>query len=379
MTQPRKKIAIVLFNLGGPTGKKTIYPFLVNFFMDKNIIPWPKPLRFLLANFIAFLRGRKKGPANEAYGEMGGGSPLLENTLAQAEALKEKLAYLGDVRVYTCMRYWHPMADSIAPQVQAFNPDELVLVSLYPQMSSTTFWSSLTSWQNAVQRIGYTKAPTVLCCYPTEPGFITASAELIRAEIEKCKSATGRMPRILFSAHSLPTKIIKNGDPYEWQCQQTAAAIINELAIPDLDYVASFQSKVGPQEWLGPQTEDEIERAGHDKVPLIIYPHAFVSEHVETIVELGIEYREVAEHAGVPYYGVVQTVGTHPSFIGGLAGQINSRLGQPGLFSDAPDGCAICPAQFSWCCQRRAKNEQIFDGVMRDDACHSHKGSCSHG
>jgi ferrochelatase len=353
-----KKIAIVLFNLGGPTGPKTIRPFLMNFFMDKNIIPWPKPLRYLLANFIATLRSN--GPAKTAYGEMGGGSPLLENTIAQAKALEKQ--FDGDVRVYTCMRYWHPMADSVAPQVQAFNPDELILVSLYPQMSSTTFWSSLESWQEVVQQIGYDKKPTVICCYPTMDGFISASVKNIQSEIEKCQQATGKLPRILFSAHSLPVKVIENGDPYEWQCNQTAQAIIKQLNIPNLDAVISYQSKVGPQKWLGPQTEDEIKRAGHDKVPLLVYPHAFVSEHVETIVELGIEYREVAEHHGVPYYGVVKTVGTHPEFIAGLAKLISGFAGRPGIFSHVPDGHAICPAEYGWCCQRRADEQKLFQG-----------------
>lgn len=366
MSEPQKKIAVVLFNLGGPTGPKTIYPFLYNFFMDQNIIPWPKPLRFFLANFIALLRSN--GPAKEAYGEMGGASPLLENTIAQADALKEKLKDLGEVRMYTCMRYWHPMADSVVPQVQAFNPDELVLVSLYPQMSSTTFWSSLTTWQYWANKFGYKKAPTVIECYPTEPGFIAASAENVRKEIDKCVAETGRKPRVLFSAHSLPLSVIKNGDPYEYQCQRTAQAIIEKLNIADLDTRISYQSKVGPQKWLGPQTEDEIHVAGNDKVPLIIYPHAFVSEHVETIVELGVEYREVAEHSGVPYYSVVPTVGTHPEFIGGLAAQIKKRLGQSGLFSDNEKGSVICPENFIWCCQRRAKSEALFDGVLADSS-----------
>ncbi len=368
-----KKIAVVLFNLGGPTGPKTIYPFLMNFFMDKNIIPWPKPLRFCLATLIATLRSR--GPAKEAYGEMGGSSPLLENTIAQADALQKQLSHLGNVRVYTCMRYWHPMADSVVPEVQAFKPDELVLVSLYPQMSSTTFWSSFSDWQQRANEYGFNKEPVVICCYPTLNGFIKASVDNIKKEIQKCKDALGRLPRILFSAHSLPLKVIENGDPYEWQCKATADAIVKELNIPELDYVASFQSKVGPQKWLGPQTEDEIKRAGDEKLPIIIYPHAFVSEHVETIVELGIEYREVAEHHGVPYYGVVQTVGTHPDFIAGLADQIVSRLGKPGIYSDAPDGGIICPPEFEWCCQRRAKDEQILKSCASKSTCTS--CSCS--
>jgi ferrochelatase len=152
--------------------------------------------------------------------------------------------------------------------------------------------------------------------------------------------------------------LVAKGDPYDAQCSMTVEAILKELNMTGLDVVKSYQSKVGPQKWLGPQTEDEIERAGHDKVPLIIYPHAFVSEHVETIVELGVEYREVAEHAGVPYYDVVKTVGTHPKFIDGLAAQITRRMGSTGIFSDAPDGASICPPEAKWCCQRRMATER---------------------
>lgn len=358
----KTKVAVVLFNLGGPTGVKTIKPFLFNFFMDKNIIPFPTPLRAVFAKLISMRRGT--GPALDSYNEMGGSSPLLENTIAQANALQPLLSDMADeVRVYTCMRYWHPMSDSVVAQVQAFNPDQLYLVSLYPQLSSTTFWSSLQQWQATAQDFGYTKEPTVICCYPTDPGFITASAELVKQQIEVCRTTTGRLPRVLFSAHSLPVKVIKQGDPYQWQCEQTVKAILAELNMPELDYVISYQSKVGPQEWLGPQTEDEIKRAGHDNVPLIIYPHAFVSEHVETIVELGIEYREVAEHHGVPYYAVVPTVGTHPTFISGLAKQIKRWVRRTGLFSDNPDdGKIICPPEFGWCCQRRASTEKRMSG-----------------
>jgi protoporphyrin/coproporphyrin ferrochelatase len=363
----QRKIAVVLFNLGGPSGPETIRPFLVNFFMDPNIIPWPKPLRFFLAHFIAW--SRSKGAARDSYGEMGGSSPILENTLAQQNALQESLKDLGDVRVYTCMRYWHPMAESVVPQVQAFNPDELMLVSLYPQMSSTTFWSSLTTWQSVARALGYTKKPSVLCCYPTEDGFIGASTRLVREAIERCRQATGKLPRVLFSAHSLPVSVINKGDPYQHQCEMTVQAILARLNIPELDYVTCYQSKVGPSKWLGPQTEDEIRRAGHDKVPLIIYPHAFVCEHVETIVELGIEYKEVAHEEHVPYYDVVPTVGTAPEFITGLDRQIRQKLGQQGIFSEKADGACLCPGQFSWCCQRRAQAENILNKPVAGKCC----------
>jgi ferrochelatase len=356
MTKP-KKIAVVLFNLGGPTGVETIKPFLFNFFMDKNIIPFPTPLRAAFAKMISIRRG--KGPALEAYNEMGGSSPLLENTLAQAKALQNALSSMADdVRVYTCMRYWHPMADSVVPQVQAFNPDELFLVSLYPQQSSTTFWSSLAQWTAFSKRYGYKKEPAVLCCYPTDDGFINASAQLIKEQIDHCLTTTKILPRVLFSAHSLPVKLIKKGDPYQYQCERTMDAILHKLNIPNLDARITYQSKVGPQEWLGPQTEDQIKQAGKDKVPLLIYPHAFVSEHVETIVELGIEYKHVAEEYGVPYYNIVKTVGTHPDFINGLAKRVQLMQGKTGLFSDHRENPqkSICPPDAVWCCQRRIKS-----------------------
>lgn len=369
MTQ--KKIAVVLFNLGGPTGPDAIYPFLVNFFMDPNIIPLPKPFRFFLSRFIALTRS--KGPAREAYGEMGGSSPLLENTLAQQNALHEylKTQIDGDIRVYSCMRYWHPMADSVVPQVQAFKPDELVLLSLYPQMSSTTFWSSLNDWMDVAKKLGYKKEPTVICCYPQEKGFIKASAELVREKIEKCYNTIGRKPRVLFSAHSLPKKIIQKGDPYEYQCNLTAQAIVKELGMDDLDYRISYQSKIGPQTWLGPQTSDEIVEAAKTDTPLIIYPHAFVSEHVETIVELGIEYKHLADEHNAPYYDVVPTVSTHPDFIAGLGGLVKTYLGQTGVFSDGIDGNESCPENFIWCCKQRAKKEDVVTST-----CCDHTSSC---
>ncbi len=365
----QKKIAVILFNLGGPTGPKTIKPFLFNFFMDPNIIPFLKPLRFLLAKLISIKRS--KGEAGEAYGEMDGGSPLLENTIAQQHALQKALASSHDIRVYTCMRYWHPMASSVAPQVQAFNPDQIMLVSLYPQFSTTTFWSSLAQWRRVCLNIGLDKPTTTLCCYPQLEGFIKASAENIKKVYQDCKKATGRNPRILFSAHSLPEKIIKDGDPYAWQCEQTVKAILKKLPYKNPDYVICYQSKVGPQKWLGPQTEDEIERAGHEKVPVIVYPHAFVSEHVETIVELGVEYKEVADEAGVPWYGVVETVGTHPAFINDLARLIKKRIGsRKKIVNGTATGKRNCPQPYDKCCQRR------YEELLENPPCCGGRCGC---
>lgn len=350
-----KKIAVVLFNLGGPEGADTIKPFLFNFFSDPNIISFPQPFRWMFAKAISIHRSKKE--AGKAYGEMGGRSPLLENTIAQQKALEEQLRKtLGkniEVRTYTCMRYWHPMADSIAPQVQDFNPDQIILLSLYPQFSTTTFWSSLEQWHKSANKIGLTTKSTAICCYPELDGFIKASVENIKTTYQQCKAETGRAPRILFSAHSLPLKIIKNGDPYEWQCRQTVDAILKKLGLKNPDYAICYQSKIGCQKWLGPQTVDEIKRAGKDGVPIIIYPHAFVSEHVETIVELGIEYAEIAKRVGVPWYGIVPTVGTHSAFIKGLSTMVKKYIGsRKKIVSGTETGKCTCPKKFTRCCQR---------------------------
>jgi len=356
-----ERLAVVLFNLGGPTSKEAIYPFLVNFFMDPNIIKLPYPLRFALSRLIAWKRSR--GEALEAYGEMGGSSPLLENTLAQEEAIQAALVDKLDVskatiKTFTCMRYWHPMAESVVPMVQAFKPTRVVLVSLYPQFSTTTFWSSLEQWHKYTDEFGLNVPTTTLCCYPKQDGFIAASTELMAEKIRIAEKEIGCKPRVLFSAHSLPESIIRQGDSYAAQCQQTVDAVVDKLAsdhdLTDLDVVTCYQSKVGPQKWLGPQTEDEIERAGEEKTPIIIYPHAFVSEHVETIVELGVEYREVAEHAGVPYYDVVPTVGTHATFVDGLADEIIARRHNDKIEAAQDDGSPVCPCGSYRCCQRYA-------------------------
>ena len=157
---------------------------------------------------------------------------------------------------------------------------------------------------------------------------------------------------MLFSAHGLPEKIIKAGDPYQWQCEQTAAALVSALAIPDLDWVNCYQSRVGPLRWIGPSTEAEIGRAGHDKVPVVVVPIAFVSEHSETLVELDIEYRHLAAEKGVPFYARVPTVSTVPDFIAGLAALVRFVRAQPVEQADGlvcPNGRRVCPSNFSAC------------------------------
>jgi ferrochelatase len=309
------KIAIILFNLGGPDSLDAVQPFLRNLFSDPAIITLPTWLRLPLASFIARRRTPK---ARGIYEQIGGGSPIVGQTEAQARALEEALGSEHDCRGYVCMRYWHPMTDAVVKSVQRFAPDRIVLLPLYPQFSTTTTASSFNAWKKASNF----RVPTVeVESYPTEPGFIRASVELVKQGLA---DAGDGPKRVLFSAHGLPEKIIKAGDPYQAQVEQTAAAIAEHL--DGVDWSVCYQSRVGPLKWIGPPTEAEIRRAGADKVGIVLYPLSFVSEHSETLVELDIEYRHLAGEAGVPKYVRVPTVGTHPQFIHGLANLVRAAL-----------------------------------------------------
>jgi ferrochelatase len=336
------KRAVVLFNLGGPDRPEAVRPFLFNLFNDPAIIGLPKPLRYLVAKLLS---GRRASTATDIYRKIGGGSPLLANTRAQAEALQALLG--GDTRVFIAMRYWRPLADETAAAVKAFGPDEVVLLPLYPQFSTTTTASSHKDWERAARAAGLMVPTRTLCCYPTAQGFIAAMAELIRPALAEARKA-GR-PRVLFSAHGLPKKVVNAGDPYQWQVEQTAAAIVHALGEPGLDWVVCYQSRVGPLEWIAPYTDAEIDRAGRDHVPLVVMPVAFVSEHSETLVELDIEYRERAHKQGVPLYLRVPTVAAHGAFIEELARLVRSANGlQPGACRSQTGG-RFCPASFKRC------------------------------
>jgi protoporphyrin/coproporphyrin ferrochelatase len=334
-----RKTAVVLLNLGAPDSTATVQPFLFNLFNDPAIITLPQPLRWLLAALIA----RRRAPVARAiYERLGGASPLLANTRAQAAALGERLG--EDHRVFVAMRHWHPRSAETAAAVKEWGAEEVVVLPLYPQFSTTTTGSSLPAWREAAAVAGLAAPHRAICCYPDEPGFIAALAASIG-------EATAAWPkdepfRLLFSAHGLPLKTVAAGDPYQWQVERTAAALRTALGRADLDSVVCYQSRVGPLKWLQPATDAEIRRAGKDGVGVIIAPVAFVSEHSETLVELDMEYRHLAERVGVPRYVRVPTVGTASDFIAGLA-----RLVQ-----DAPmpgptpsNGQRICPREFGKC------------------------------
>ncbi|MCW9039284.1 MAG: ferrochelatase [Rhodospirillales bacterium] len=347
MAEEKTRIAVILFNLGGPDQPESIEPFLFNLFNDPAIIGAPNPIRWLLAKMIS----RRRAPvAAEIYEHLGGKSPLLELTRDQAQSLERELRDQGEVRCFVCMRYWHPMSEEVAHEVEIFSPDRIVLLPLYPQYSTTTSESSIKDWRRAAKKAGLDVDTRTICCYPTEPGFVEAVSELVGAAYAEA-SKTGA-PRILFSAHGLPKKVIARGDPYQWQVEQTAAAVMARLGdgFASADWSVCYQSRVGPLEWIGPATEDELTRAGADKVPVVLVPIAFVSEHSETLVELDIEYREEAHRLGVPAYHRVPAVGVRAAFIDGLAGLVRAALGREATLSDGCGG-RTCEARFGKCAQ----------------------------
>lgn len=337
MKNEHSKTAVVLMNLGGPDKPESIKPFLFNFFMDKNIIGAPKPIRYLIARWISYSRG--KGAAKTSYDALGGKSPLLENTMAQANALQTLFDAAGvSAKVFVTMRYWHPMSAEVTKAVREYAPDKIVLLPLYPQFSTTTSFSSIQDWQRSADAIGMTIPTEKICCYPFVDGFIKASADLVRAALAKAPPKT----RVLFSAHGLPEKVIKGGDPYQYQCEQSAAKIAAAVGIENLDWQVCYQSRVGPLTWIGPSTEEALDKAAADGVGVIVYPHAFVNEHVETLVEIEEEYREYAHEKGIPYFGRVPTVATHPAFIEALAKLVTERLA-------GHKAERICPVTFNRC------------------------------
>ncbi len=341
------KTAVVLFNLGGPDRPEAVQPFLFNLFNDPAIIGLPTPLRWLLAKLIS----KRRAPvAQEIYRELGGGSPLLPNTEAQAAALDSALKAkgVGEARVFIAMRYWHPRAEETAKEVAAYAPDQVILLPLYPQFSTTTSGSSLKEWERVAKAAGLRAPSRSVCCYPEESGFVEAVALRLREALRQVDHEM--TPRVLFSAHGLPKKIVEKGDPYQWQVEQSVAAVVRSLGEVNLDWQVCYQSRVGPLEWIGPSTDAEIEKAGSEGRPLIVVPIAFVSEHSETLVELDIEYRELAAASGVPSYIRVGTVATGSPFIDGLAEQVSRALASDRAICSQAGG-RFCPAKWSGCPQ----------------------------
>lgn len=339
-----RRVAIVLFNLGGPDSLDAVRPFLFNLFNDEAIIGAPQPLRVLLAQLISRTRV-KQAKAN--YALMGGRSPILPETEKQARALETTIAQrVSNVtfRCFPAMRYWRPFVKDAAKAAERWGATDAILLPLYPQFSSTTTASSLRAWARA------SRLPcSTICCYPASSALAQAHADAI-LEAWRQGGSPAR-PRLLFSAHGLPQRVIKRGDPYQWQVEQTAGAV-RKLLPPDWEHAICYQSRVGPLKWIGPSTEEELRRAGREGVGVIVSPIAFVSEHIETLVELDIEYAQLARETGLPFYLRAPALGAAPRFIDALADLVEHALAAPATIR-SENGARLCPAQWGLCAQEK--------------------------
>ena len=337
------KKAIILFNLGGPDKLENVEPFLFNLFNDPAILNLPTFLRYPLAKLIS---NRRAPIAKKIYAELGGSSPILKLTKEQSNALEIKLNQTQEEDEYKCfiiMRCWNPRAEDVIKDVQLYSPDEVVLMPLYPQYSAATSGSSIKEWKDVCKKNNYYVKTSTICCYPTDQNFINAHTKEITKKTKDLKNF-----KLIFSAHGLPEKNIKKGDPYQWQVEQSVKKIVENLNNENLDWILSYQSRVGPLKWIGPSTETTIIENSKIGKHIVLVPIAFVSEHSETLVELDIEYKEIADANGCKNYTRVPALGINEDFIKAMSEliikknkyKINENLCPPKI---------QCPSNFNKC------------------------------
>ena len=292
------------------------------------------------------ISNRRAPTAKNIYKELGGSSPILKLTIDQSNALEKKLNKNDSENEYKCfivMRCWHPRAEKVINDVKIYNPDEVVLLPLYPQYSAATSGSSIKEWHDVCKKNNYKTKTSTICCYPTDNFFVKSHVEEIKLKIKNLENY-----KLIFSAHGLPEKNIKKGDPYQWQVEQTVSYIVKNLNLDNLDWILSYQSRVGPLKWIGPSTDDVIVENSKLGKKIVIVPIAFVSEHSETLVELDIEYKELANKNGCKNYIRVPALGTNTDFINSLSNLVINR--HKNKFSDNLYPPKIqCPNQFTKC------------------------------
>jgi len=337
------KKAIILFNLGGPDKLENVEPFLFNLFNDPAILDLPAFLRYPLAKLIS---NRRAPVAKKIYAELGGSSPILKLTREQSDALEIKLNQTQEEDEYRCfiiMRCWNPRAKDVIKDVQLYGPDEVVLMPLYPQYSAATSGSSIKEWKDVCRKNNYHVKTSTICCYPTDQNFINAHTKEIIKKIKDLKNF-----KLIFSAHGLPEKNIKKGDPYQWQVEQSVKKIVENLNDENLDWILSYQSRVGPLKWIGPSTETIIIENSKIGKHIVLVPIAFVSEHSETLVELDIEYKEIADANGCKNYTRVPALGINEDFIRAMS-ELIIKKNEYKINDDLYPPKIQCPSNFKKC------------------------------
>ncbi len=311
--------AIILLQMGGPDSLTAVKPFLGNLFSDREIIRiGPACLQPLIAKFIV---SRRTPVVVEKYREIGGKSPIKELTLAQADALSERLS----IPCLVGMRYWHPFtADTIA-RLKEMGIKRLVALSLYPHYSRATSGSSFNDLERCLAESSYRPQLLKIPDFHDHPGYIDALAEKIRQGLELFQGQT--LPQILFSAHSLPQSFIDEGDPYLDQVQTTVRLVMERFE--NIRHHLAFQSRAGPVKWLEPSTDDKLkELAEQGCRQLLVVPLSFVSDHIETLHEIDIEYAEDARRMGISDFRRTESLNCSPAFINCLSELVQTALSE---------------------------------------------------
>lgn len=312
----QNRTAVVLFNLGGPDSLDAVEPFLFNLFADPDI--FKLPLGFLTQKPFARLLARRRTPeARHNYAAIGGKSPLLENTQKQARALETSLRAHGAYDVIVCMRYWHPLTAAVVAELKKGDYADVIFLPLYPQYSHTTTGSSMHEFERECARQNYHPRTRLVRQWYEHPDYQQAIVGDIKAQAATLPNPGPAQIELLFSAHGLPKKLVNRGDPYEQQVRATYEALRAKLGWPHT--TLCYQSRVGPLEWLRPYTENVIrEKAAAGSQQMLVYPIAFVSDHSETLYELGIQYAALARETGIAHYRVVPALNEHPMLVRAL-------------------------------------------------------------
>ena len=325
-------------NLGGPERIKDVGPFLYNLFSDPEIIRLPTPFfQKPLAWLISTLRSSK---SQQAYRSIGGGSPLRRITERQARELQSQLRQRGiEATTYIAMRYWHPFTESAVADIKADGINEVVVLPLYPHFSISTSGSSFRELKRLREIDDEFKKLPITCIrsWFDQENYVRSMSELIQQQVEACECP--EEAHVFFTAHGVPKSYVEDaGDPYQDQIQNCSLLIIDKLERSlghTNPYSLSYQSRVGPEEWLKPYTEDVLEDLGKSGVrELVIVPISFVSEHIETLQEIDIEYKDIAIKSGIVNFRRVRALDIYPLFINGLADLVIECMEGKGISLD---------------------------------------------
>jgi protoporphyrin/coproporphyrin ferrochelatase len=323
MANPTRRLGVVLFQLGGPDTPQAIEPFLFNLFCDPDIIDFPfaRIGRKPLAKLISTTRAKK---VQHHYAAIGGASPIRRFTEQQADALQQRLRDHGiDAHCFVAMRYWHPFTSEAVEQLRAANCDEVVLLPLYPQYSSTTTGSSL----NEFRRLFHDDSPVqAIEAFYRHPLYLDALVEKIDEALARFPESAS--PEIVFSAHSVPVSVIEKGDPYQRQIEETVELVMQRGRWP-YRHRLCYQSKVGASKWLQPSLHRTIRDLGAERArEVCVVPIAFVSDHVETLGEIDHEAREEAAEFGIQQFEMTSGLNDSPAFIAALADLVSTAIGK---------------------------------------------------